>query len=150
MLTEGDRRLALHPAPRVDWGEVSEILINFAVVKMRVRIRSVFRAAVVVAMLGVATPMAAEVGVHASDTFAGSQSGRERGELRDREEAPEVSVSGLTITVTTRKPVEVSVYSLLGQLVGHTQAQVGTTRISVPSHGIYIVKAGERTFKLSL
>lgn len=74
----------------------------------------------------------------------------EQTSIRDREEAPEVSVSGLTITIQTQKPVEVSVYSLLGQLVAHTRAQVGSTRISVASHGIYIVKAGDKTFKISV
>lgn len=54
------------------------------------------------------------------------------------------------IIVTTNRPVQIKVYSILGQLVTQDTLQPGTFRMVINTHGIYIVKIGDLTCKVAV
>lgn len=62
----------------------------------------------------------------------------------------EVRSSRGAIIVTTNKPVQIKVYSILGQLVAQDTLQAGTFRMGINTHGIYIVKIGDLTCKVAV
>ncbi len=54
------------------------------------------------------------------------------------------------IIVTTIKPIEIKVFTILGQLVSQEKLPIGTSQLNIGSHGVYIVKVGELTCKVAL
>ncbi len=62
----------------------------------------------------------------------------------------EVRSSRGAIIVTTNKPIQIKVYSILGQLVAQDTLQAGTFRMGINAHGIYIVKIGDLTCKVAV
>ena len=62
----------------------------------------------------------------------------------------EVSVRGLSIYVTASRPVQVKVFTILGQLIVQQNIAAGTTRLSVSARGIYILKAGDATCRVTV
>lgn len=62
----------------------------------------------------------------------------------------EVKTSSGAIFITTNKPVQVKVYSVLGRLISSENLAVGTNRLQLGSHGIFIVKIGDLTCKVAL
>lgn len=62
----------------------------------------------------------------------------------------EVKASRGQIFVTTSRPVQVRVFSILGQLVSQENLPAGTSRLVLGAHGIYIVKIGDLTCKVAL
>lgn len=53
------------------------------------------------------------------------------------------------ILVIASKPVEIKVFTILGQLVSHEHLPAASFRLPISNHGIYIVKAGELTGKVA-
>lgn len=62
----------------------------------------------------------------------------------------EVKVSSGVIFVTSARPVQVKVFSILGQLISQETIPAGTSRLQLGTHGIYIVKIGDLTCKVAL
>lgn len=62
----------------------------------------------------------------------------------------EVSVRGLSIYVTASRPVQVKIFTILGQLIVQQNIAAGTTRLSVNARGIYILKAGDATCRVTV
>ncbi|MBD5232032.1 MAG: T9SS type A sorting domain-containing protein [Bacteroidales bacterium] len=62
----------------------------------------------------------------------------------------EVKASRGVIYVTTSRPVQVKVFSILGQLISQETIAAGTSRLQLASHGIFIVKIGDVTCKVAL
>lgn len=62
----------------------------------------------------------------------------------------EVLAAKGAIVVKTAKPVEVEVYTILGQLVSRHTVPVGTSQLEMPSRGVYIVRVGTLTGKVAL
>lgn len=54
------------------------------------------------------------------------------------------------IIVTSSRPVQIKVYTILGQLVSRENLPAGTSQLSVQAHGVYIIKSGELTCKVAL
>ncbi|MDE6010728.1 MAG: T9SS type A sorting domain-containing protein [Muribaculaceae bacterium] len=54
------------------------------------------------------------------------------------------------IVVTASKPVQVKVYTILGQLVSRETLPAGTSQLTVQAHGVYIIKSGDLTCKVAL
>lgn len=54
------------------------------------------------------------------------------------------------IIVTSSRPVQIKVYTILGQLVSRENLPAGTSRLNVQAHGVYIIKSGELTCKVAL
>ena len=65
-------------------------------------------------------------------------------------EAPEVRVSEGYVYVTTTRPVTVNVFSILGQLISQETIQPGISRFRLPSRGIYILKVGTMTKRITI
>jgi len=66
------------------------------------------------------------------------------------EERLEVTVRDGYIYVTTRRPVTVRVMTILGQLISQQNLPEGTSRLKVTSRGIYILKAGSQTHRVTI
>ncbi len=62
----------------------------------------------------------------------------------------EVKAQPGAVVVVTNKPVQVKVFTILGQLVSSETIGTGVTRLQVNAHGVYIIKIGELTCKVAL
>ena len=52
------------------------------------------------------------------------------------------------VTVSRRTPVKL--FTILGQTVSQTELPAGTSRLRVGARGIYILKAGDTTVRITL
>lgn len=66
------------------------------------------------------------------------------------EERVEVMVRDGYIYVTTSRPVTVRVMTILGQLISQQNLPEGTSRLKVSARGIYILKAGGQTHRVTI
>ena len=62
----------------------------------------------------------------------------------------DVTVKAGYIYITTSRQVTIQLYSILGQLVTQQAIPVGTTRIKAPSRGVFILKAGTITRRVTV
>lgn len=62
----------------------------------------------------------------------------------------EVAVRGLTIYITAPRPMQVKIFTILGQLIVQQNMPAGTTRLSVNARGIYILKVGDATCRITV
>lgn len=62
----------------------------------------------------------------------------------------EVRVDRGNIYVNTTRPVQVKVFSILGQLVSQENLPAGASRLRIGAHGIFIVKIADLTCKVAL
>lgn len=68
----------------------------------------------------------------------------------DETEKFEVVVKSGYVYITTSKPVTIQLYSILGQLVAQQAIPAGTTRIKAPGRGVFILKAGAVTRRVTV
>ena len=54
------------------------------------------------------------------------------------------------IYITTTRPVTVKIFSILGQLISSEKIAAGTHRCRIDSRGIYILKAGPITRRITI
>lgn len=54
------------------------------------------------------------------------------------------------IFITTAKPVTVRLYSILGQLISQQNIAAGTSRLKVNARGVYILKIGTITRRITV
>ena len=66
------------------------------------------------------------------------------------EEHMDVTVREGYIYVTTTRPLTVRVMTILGQLISQKTLPEGTSRLKVSSRGIYILKAGSQTHRVTI
>lgn len=62
----------------------------------------------------------------------------------------EVSVKDGYIYVDTSRPVTIKLMSILGQLVSQQNLPAGVSRIKMSARGVYILKAGSYTKRVSV
>lgn len=62
----------------------------------------------------------------------------------------EVSVKDGWVYVTTQKPVNVKIFTILGQLITSETIRPGTKKIHISSRGIYILRAGAITRRITI
>lgn len=65
-------------------------------------------------------------------------------------EGADVRVSEGYVYVTTSRPTTVKVFSILGQLISQETIQPGISRFRLPSRGIYILKVGDITKRITI
>ncbi|MDE6309511.1 MAG: T9SS type A sorting domain-containing protein [Muribaculaceae bacterium] len=65
-------------------------------------------------------------------------------------DGPEIVVSDGWIYVNTTRPITIKIYSILGQLISQDSLPAGTFRLHVASRGIYILKAGAITRRITI
>lgn len=102
-----------------------------------------------------ATVVAASVMLSASVSTAGAAAIPAPPQTTDRydgdeSERIEVTVKDGYIYVTSPRAVTLSLYSILGQLIARESVQAGTTRIKAPARGVYILKAGSATRRVTV
>lgn len=62
----------------------------------------------------------------------------------------EVTTRDRQIYITTGRPVEISVYSILGQLITKRKILPGTVRLTLGTRGVYILKTDTATHRINL
>ncbi|MGM9846214.1 MAG: T9SS type A sorting domain-containing protein [Muribaculaceae bacterium] len=62
----------------------------------------------------------------------------------------DVSTADGYIYINTAKPVTIKVYTILGQLVSQAKVPAGISRLKLSTHGIYILKAGSVTRRVTI
>lgn len=55
-----------------------------------------------------------------------------------------------TILIYAGRPMQVRVFSILGQLVSSETVPAGVSQLSLGAHGLFIVKVGDLTCKVAL
>ncbi len=61
----------------------------------------------------------------------------------------EIRVSPGHVIVMTSQPVQIKVFTILGQVVSNENIPAGVSRLPL-SHGVYIVKVGDLTCKIAV
>lgn len=67
-----------------------------------------------------------------------------------RDSETEIRVGRGIILVNSSKPVQIKVYTILGQLVSKENLPPGSSQLSVQAHGVYIIKTPDLTCKAAL
>ncbi len=62
----------------------------------------------------------------------------------------QIKVAKGVIIVTSTRPVQIKVFTILGQLVSQETLPAGTSQLSLNTHGVFIVKTGDLTCKVAL
>lgn len=62
----------------------------------------------------------------------------------------EILTSPSLVIVNTSKPVKIQIFTILGRLVSSETLPAGSSQLSIPTHGVYIVKVGELTCKIAI
>lgn len=62
----------------------------------------------------------------------------------------EIRIAKGVIVVITSRPVQVKIYTILGQIVSRETVGAGMSQISIYPHGVYIIKIGDLTCKAAL
>lgn len=62
----------------------------------------------------------------------------------------EIRAARGVILVTTTHPVQIKIFTILGQLISSETVPAGTFQYTVSAHGVYIIKAGDLTCKVAL
>lgn len=65
-------------------------------------------------------------------------------------DSPDVWVRDGYIYISAQRPVTVKIFSILGQLISQESIPAGTYRLHLASRGIYILKAGALTRRITL
>ena len=66
-----------------------------------------------------------------------------------RDNDVEIRVSPGHVVVVASQPVQIKVFTILGQVVSSESLPAGTSRLPL-SHGVYIVKVGDLTCKIAV
>lgn len=62
----------------------------------------------------------------------------------------EVRAGKGVIYVTTTRPINIKVFTILGQPIAQDHLPQGTSQLILGTHGVFIVKAGDATFKVAV
>lgn len=62
----------------------------------------------------------------------------------------EIRTGGGTIYITTSRHVNIKIFTILGSRIADDNLSPGSYQFEVPTHGVFIIKAGDMTFKLAV
>ena len=62
----------------------------------------------------------------------------------------EINVKDGVVTVTTSKTVTIKIFTILGQMITSETIKPGTKKIHIESRGVYILKAGSITRRITI
>lgn len=62
----------------------------------------------------------------------------------------EIKTASSSIIINTNHSVKIQVFTILGRLVSSETVQPGISRLTLPAHGVYIVKIGTLTCKIAV
>jgi hypothetical protein len=67
-----------------------------------------------------------------------------------RETEIEIKAASGTLLVVTNHQVQIKVFTILGRLVSAETLPAGKSQLTLPAHGVYIVKVGDLTCKVAV
>lgn len=62
----------------------------------------------------------------------------------------EILAGGGLIYITTGRTVNIKIFTILGSRIADDTLSAGTYQFAVPTHGVYIIKAGDLTCKVAV
>lgn len=62
----------------------------------------------------------------------------------------EIKTGGGIIFVNTTKSINIKIFTILGSRIADDTLQAGSYQFAVPTHGVYIIKAGDLTCKVAV
>ena len=62
----------------------------------------------------------------------------------------EIKTAGGVIYLTTSRHVNIKIFTILGSRIAEDTLAPGSYQYAVPTHGVYIIKAGDLTCKVAL
>ncbi|MBD5189042.1 MAG: T9SS type A sorting domain-containing protein [Bacteroidales bacterium] len=62
----------------------------------------------------------------------------------------EIKTASSTIIVTSNHNVQIKIFTILGRLLNSETLPPGTNQLTLPAHGVYIVKIGNITCKVAV
>ena len=62
----------------------------------------------------------------------------------------EIKTASSTIIVTSNHQVQIKIFTILGRLVCSDSHPPGTNQLTLPAHGVYLVKIGNLTCKVAV
>lgn len=62
----------------------------------------------------------------------------------------EVKVAGSQVVISSNHAVQIKIFTILGRVVTSETLSAGTHQFQLPSHGVYMVKAGDITCKIAV
>ena len=62
----------------------------------------------------------------------------------------EIKTGGGVIYIVTSKNINVKIFTILGSRIAEDNLSAGTYQFAVPTHGVYIIKAGDLTCKVAV
>ena len=95
--------------------------------------------------------IASSATLHAAKPWESTRNERfTEGRIVTRTTEIEISTLPGVIMINTSKPMQVKVFSVLGQLVSSATIPSGVSQLNLGTHGVFIVKAGDVTCKVAL
>lgn len=67
-----------------------------------------------------------------------------------RETEIEIKAASGVLLVATNHQVQIKVFTILGRLVSSETIPAGKSQLTLPAHGVYIVKVGDLTCKVAV
>lgn len=104
-------------------------------------------------LIGLLCIIASLTGATAASASKGwEQIKSEYSELKSIVKEPEIEIltGPSLVVVTSSKQVKIQIFTILGRLVSSETLPPGTSQLSLPAHGVYIVKVGELTCKIAI
>lgn len=62
----------------------------------------------------------------------------------------EIKTASSTIIVTSNHNIQIKVFTILGRMISNETLSPGTNQLTLPAHGVYIVKIGNLTCKVAI
>ena len=62
----------------------------------------------------------------------------------------EIKAGGGIIFINTTKNINIKIFTILGSRISDENLAPGTYQFTVPTHGVYIIKAGDLTCKVAV
>lgn len=101
-------------------------------------------------VLAVAMSLCCVVALGAPTSVSTSLSVPTRVADTDESDRIDITVRDGMLLVTVNKTTTIKIFSILGQLVTQRTLSPGITRIKLPARGIYILKAGDITRRITI
>lgn len=107
----------------------------------------VFRKYLIILLVAIA---AAAPAVAASNKWETLKTERADAKTVVKETEIEIKTASSTIIVTANHSVQIKIFTILGRMVNSETLPAGTNQLTLPAHGVYLVKIGNLTCKVAV
>lgn len=94
--------------------------------------------------------LSSAAGIAASEVLPQDDSSHNYSREYVENEDIEINVKDGVVTITTSKTVTIKIFTILGQLITTETVKPGTKKFHIESRGIYILKAGSVTRRITI